>query len=182
MAILPYPEHLHTEADVGGEKVVIRAVRPQDGPALAELVKASSAEDVRLRFRSGFRTLPPGWAERLSQIDYDREMALVAQDAAGSILGVSRIAGDPQGETAEFALMVRTDRQHLGLGRLMLGEILDYAANRGLRQVWGDVARENAPMLATAKSFGFERRPAEDFTRVKIVKSFVRKPALTSGA
>jgi acetyltransferase len=83
---------------------------------------------------------------------------------------VSRIAGDPQGETAEFALMVRTDRQHLGLGRLLLGEILDYAAAKGLREVWGDVARENAPMLATAKSFGFVRRAAEDFSRVKIVK------------
>ncbi|WP_374659038.1 GNAT family N-acetyltransferase [Phenylobacterium sp.] len=176
MAILPYPERLRKEASIDGEPIVIRAVRPQDGPALAELVEASSAEDVRLRFRSGFRTLPPGWAERLSQIDYDREMALVAEDGAGKILAVSRIAGDPQGETAEFALMVRTDRQHHGLGRLMLGEILGYAAASGLREVWGDVARENAPMLATAKSFGFERRTAEDFSRVKIVKRLDSEP------
>jgi acetyltransferase len=170
MAILPYPERLHKEVSLEGAKITVRAVRPQDGPALAELVKASSAEDVRLRFRSGFRTLPPGWAERLSQIDYDREMALVAEDSDLGILGVSRTPGHPQGETAEFALMVRTDRQHLGLGRLLLGEILDYAAAKGLREVWGDVARENAPMLATAKSFGFVRRAAEDFSRVKIVK------------
>lgn len=169
-AILPYPVNLQREIEVGGEKVTLRAIRPQDGPAIAAMVEASSAEDVRLRFRSGFRTLPHGWPERLSQIDYDREMALVVDDGR-QILGVSRLAGDPQGETAEFALMVRTDQQHQGLGRLLLGEILDYAASRGLSEVWGDVARENAPMLATAKSFGFERRAAEDFTRVKIVKS-----------
>ncbi|WP_312164552.1 bifunctional acetate--CoA ligase family protein/GNAT family N-acetyltransferase [Phenylobacterium sp.] len=170
MAILPYPLDLQREIEVGGEKVTLRAIRPQDGPAIAAMVEASSAEDVRLRFRSGFRTLPHGWPERLSQIDYDREMALVVDDGR-QILGVSRLAGDPQGETAEFALMVRTDQQHQGLGRLLLGEILDYAAAKGLSEVWGDVARENAPMLATAKSFGFERRAAEDFSRVKIVKS-----------
>lgn len=170
MAILPYPLGLQREIEVGGEKVTLRAIRPQDGPAIAAMVEASSAEDVRLRFRSGFRTLPHGWPERLSQIDYDREMALVVDDGR-QILGVSRLAGDPQGQTAEFALMVRTDQQHQGLGRLLLGEILDYAASKGLTEVWGDVARENAPMLATAKSFGFERRAAEDFTRVKIVKS-----------
>ena len=122
---------------------------------------------------SGFRTLPPGWPERLSQIDYDREMALVVDDGE-KIIGVSRLAGDPQGETAEFALMVRTDQQHKGLGRLLLGEILDYAAAKGLSEVWGDVARENTAMLTTAKSFGFERRAAEDFTRVKIVKTLAK--------
>ena len=173
MAILPYPDRLQRQIEVGGQQVTLRAIRPQDGPAIAAMVEASSAEDVRLRFRSGFRTLPPGWPERLSQIDYDREMALVVDDGE-KIIGVSRLAGDPQGETAEFALMVRTDQQHKGLGRLLLGEILDYAAAKGLSEVWGDVARENTAMLTTAKSFGFERRAAEDFTRVKIVKTLAK--------
>ncbi|HEY9234198.1 MULTISPECIES: bifunctional acetate--CoA ligase family protein/GNAT family N-acetyltransferase [Phenylobacterium] len=171
MAILPYPRNLRREVEIGGESVVVRAIRPQDGPAIAAMVEASSAEDVRLRFRSGFRTLPPGWPERLSQIDYDREMALVALDRDRKILGVSRLAGDPQGETAEFALMVRTDQQHKGLGRLLLNAILEYAAAKGLREVWGDVARENAPMLATAKNLGFVKTPSDDFTRVKIVRT-----------
>ncbi|WP_374452224.1 GNAT family N-acetyltransferase [Phenylobacterium sp.] len=170
LAILPYPDGLQRQIEVGGQPVTLRAIRPQDGPAIAAMVEASSAEDVRLRFRSGFRTLPPGWPERLSQIDYDREMALVVDDGE-KIIGVSRLAGDPQGQTAEFALMVRTDQQHKGLGRLLLSEILDYAAAKGLAEVWGDVARENTAMLTTAKSLGFERRAAEDFTRVKIVKT-----------
>ena len=175
MPILPYPDGLQRQIEVGGQPVTLRAIRPQDGPAIAVMVEASSAEDVRLRFRSGFRTLPPGWPERLSQIDYDREMALVVDDGE-KIIGVSRLAGDPQGQTAEFALMVRTDQQHKGLGRLLLSEILDYAAAKGLAEVWGDVARENTAMLTTAKSLGFERRAAEDFTRVKIVKT-LRPPS-----
>lgn len=171
MAIIPYPRNLRREVAVGGENILVRAIRPQDGPAIAAMVEASSAEDVRLRFRSGFRTLPPGWPERLSQIDYDREMALVAVGPDRQILGVSRLAGDPQGETAEFALMVRTDQQHKGLGKLLLNAILQYAQDKGLREVWGDVARENAPMLATAKNLGFVKTPSDDFTRVKIVKT-----------
>jgi len=169
-AILPYPDHLRGELVVGGETLVLRPVRPQDGPALALMVEASAPEDVRLRFRSGFRALPPGWPERLSQIDYDREMALVAEGPDGAILGVARLAGDPEGETGEFALMVRSDQQDRGLGRLLLGALLDYARSRGLREVWGDVARENPRMLAMAAAFGFERRAAEEFSRVKVVK------------
>ncbi len=176
-AILPYPSGLVRDLEIAGEAIVVRPVRPQDGPALAEMVARSAPEDVRLRFRSGFRTLPHGWPERLSQIDYDREMALVAESPGDGILGVSRLAGDPEGQTAEFALMVRSDHQELGLGRLLLGAVLDHAQAKGLREVWGDVARENPRMLAMADAFGFERRAAEDFSRVKVVKVFGESPS-----
>lgn len=169
--ISPYPEHLRREVSLAGETLVVRPVRPQDGPGLAAMVESSTPEDVRLRFRSGFVKLPAGWPERLSQIDYDREMALVAQAPDGAIVGVSRLAADPEGETAEFALMVRSDHQARGLGRLLLGALLDYAAARGLREVWGDVARDNGRMLEVAKAFGFSRRAAEEFERVRVVKS-----------
>ncbi|MFN3515167.1 MAG: GNAT family N-acetyltransferase [Phenylobacterium sp.] len=175
-AIIPYPEGLSRVLEVGGEPLTLRPVRPQDGPLLAEMVEKSAPEDVRLRFRSGFRTLPPGWAERLSQIDYDREMALVAEDPGGAVVGVSRLACDPEGESGEFALMVRSDHQERGLGRVLLGAILDHAEARGLGSVWGDVARENKRMLEMARSFGFERRPAEEFERVRVVKTFSAPP------
>lgn len=171
-AILPYPEHLQRELTVRGEVLIVRPVRPQDGPGLAQMVAMSAPEDVRLRFRSGLRTLPHGWPERLSQIDYDREMALVAEAPDGLILGVARLVGDPEGETAEFALMVRSDRQDHGLGRLLLDALLEHADARGLREIWGDVARDNARMLAMATAFGFERRAADgDFSRVRVVKT-----------
>ncbi|MDP3852433.1 bifunctional acetate--CoA ligase family protein/GNAT family N-acetyltransferase [Phenylobacterium sp.] len=171
-AILPYPDYLRRELTVGVEALIVRPVRPQDGPGLAQMVEKSAPEDVRLRFRSGLRTLPQGWPERLSQIDYDREMALVAEAPDGSILGVARLVGDPEGDTAEFALMVRSDHHDRGLGRLLLAALLEHAQSRGLREVWGDVARDNARMLTMAAAFGFERHAAEgDFSRVRLVKT-----------
>lgn len=170
-AILPYPAQLQQEVELAGEALLIRPVRPRDGPALARMVKSSAPDDVRLRFRSGFRTLPPGWPERLSQIDYDREMAFVAEGPDDEILGVSRLAGDPQGETAEFALMVRSDRQDQGLGRLLLAKLLDYAGARGLKTLWGDVATENHRMLTMTEAFGFRSQAGEEVGRVKVIKS-----------
>ncbi|WP_332773854.1 bifunctional acetate--CoA ligase family protein/GNAT family N-acetyltransferase [Phenylobacterium sp.] len=182
-AILPYPEHLRRELTADGELLVVRPVRPQDGPGLAHMVERSAPEDVRLRFRAGLRTLPHGWPERLSQIDYDREMALVAEAPDGSILGVARLVGDPEGDTAEFALMVRSDRQDHGLGRLLLGALLEHAQARGLQEIWGDVARENARMLAMAAVFGFERHATKgDFSRVRVVKTLAARAPVHADA
>jgi acetyltransferase len=169
-AILPYPEALVRTVTLGDQALTVRPIRPQDAPRLEAAIDRSTPEDVRLRFASGFRRLPSGWPERLSQIDYDREMAFVAEDAAGDILGVGRLVADPEGETAEFALMVRSDVQQRGLGGLLLRAVLDYARGRGIRQVWGDVARRNARMLELAEELGFGRTRHEDMTRVKVVK------------
>ena len=170
-AIRPYPEDLTHSVTVGDAALTVRAIRPQDAPRLIEMLNQSTPEDVRLRFRTGFRPLPESWAQRLSQIDYDREMALVAEAPDGAILGVSRLAGDPEGATAEFALMVRSDWQNRGLGRRLLQELLSYATARKLVQVWGEIDRENRPMLDMAAAFGFERQPAQDPTLTRVVKT-----------
>jgi acetyltransferase len=95
-------------------------------------------------------------------------MALVAEDTAGQILGVARVVFDPEVETAEFALLVRSDRQKHGLGGLLLQAILDYAASRGVRRVWGDVARDNGRMLELAQTLGFHRQDGEDPTQFRL--------------
>jgi acetyltransferase len=115
------------------------------------------------------RRLSPDLAARLSQIDYDRQMALLAEDADGLILAVARLDFDPERESAEYALLVRSDRQGHGLGGRLLQAALDYAAERGARQVWGDVACDNARMLELAEGLGFRRRPGEDPARVRVV-------------
>jgi len=117
--------------------------------------------------------LPPELAARLCQIDYDRQMALVAQDSAGAILGVSRIIADPEGETAEFAIIVRSDHQGRGLGQALLLAILEHALQRGIVEVWGDVARENARMLDFAAAIGFLAQPGAEPDRVRVVKRLV---------
>ena len=171
-AIRPYPDDLVATRSLGAETLTVRPIRPQDAPGLIALVGASAPEDVRLRFGVGLNRLPDLWAARLSQIDYDREMVLVAEGADGALLSVARLAADPEGAAAEFALMVRSDVQDHGLGRMMLAALLDYARGRGLVRVWGDVAAENLRMLDMAHEFGFVREPCEDATRVRVVKVF----------
>jgi acetyltransferase len=169
MAILPYPEELAHTIELEGERLLVRPARPQDAPKMIEAVGLCSPEDVRLRFCGGMRSVPPDVAARLSQIDYDRQMTLIAEDAAGNILGAARLDFDPEGETAEYAILVRTDRQKHGLGRRLLQGALDYAAVRGVREVWGDVARDNGRMLELCQELGFRREAGDDPTRFRLV-------------
>jgi acetyltransferase len=166
-AIRPYPTDLSQGVTIGGAALTLRPIRPDDGPRLIDLVARTEAEDVHLRFRGGLRRLPQIWAARLSQIDYDREMAFVAVDAAGDILGVARLAGDPEGASAEFALLVRSDHQRRGLGRTLMETLIFYARRRGYRRLWGSIARDNPRMLDLAKSLGFSRETDPDVSLVR---------------
>jgi acetyltransferase len=174
-AIRPYPSGLrHSLALADGAMLTVRPIRPDDAPRLVEMVGASAAEDVRLRFRVGLERLPAEWAARLSQIDYEREMALVAEESDGAIVGVVRLAAEPDGARAEFALMVRTDHQTRGLGHAMLSEALDYAKARGVATVWGDIERGNARMLTVANDLGFVHGPADDAALLRATKALCR--------
>jgi acetyltransferase len=102
-------------------------------------------------------------AARLTQIDYDREMAFVAiapddQDAAirrGDILGVSRLAADPDNERAEFAVTVRSDFKGRGLGWSLMQELIGYATARGTGWLHGAVLRDNEHMIKLCRDLGF---------------------------
>ena len=162
-AIAPYPRNLaHTLALKGGDAVTVRPVRPTDAQGLIDMVDRCAPEDVRLRFAAGMHHLPPAWALRLAQIDYDRELALVAEDSGGAILGVGRLSADPEGAQAEFALMVRTDRQRQGLGHALMQDLIGYARRRGLRRLWGRVERQNRRMRALVDQLGFVTATGDD--------------------
>lgn len=170
-AILPYPAHLARTVKVGDIVLNVRPIRPADAARLSEMVDLSTDHDVHLRFFGGMRHLSPDLTARLTQLDYDRHMAFVAEAPDGEIWGVGRLVEDPEGDSGEYALMVRSDRQELGIGRMLLKEVLDYAAARGLKEVWGDVARENHRMRAMAEAFGFRAHADEDdMARVRVVR------------
>lgn len=171
LAILPYPAKLARDVEVGGEPLHIRPIRPTDAERLSEMVDLSSDKDVHLRFSGGLRHLTPDLTRRLTQIDYDRHMALIAETAAGEILGVGRLVCDPEGDAAEFALMVRSDRQMRGLGATLLQAVLDYAAEKGIARVWGEMARDNERMRDLAAHLGFTVEAAKDASRVRMTKS-----------
>jgi acetyltransferase len=157
LAILPYPVELEAAARLSdGARIRVRPIRPEDEPILRDMITHLSAEDIRMRFFVSMQEMPHALAARLSQIDYDREMALVALPADRNLLlGVARFAADPDNREAEFAVTVRTDCKRQGLGRVLMDRLLAVARRRGIGAIYGDVASENGPMLAFCRTLGF---------------------------
>ncbi|MCG5237750.1 bifunctional acetate--CoA ligase family protein/GNAT family N-acetyltransferase [Xanthobacter oligotrophicus] len=178
-AIKPYPSSEVSElALTDGSKVALRPIRPEDEPSLVELVHRSDPQDVRMRFLGSVKDFPHLMAARLSQIDYDREMAFVAIEPNGDTCGVVRIISDPDNEAAEYAIMVRSDMKGKGLGYQLMTEILAHARKRGLNTVFGDVLRENGPMLHLAEDLGFKvTAGSDDPTVMRVVLDLSATPA-----
>ncbi|TSD85490.1 bifunctional acetate--CoA ligase family protein/GNAT family N-acetyltransferase [Mycobacterium sp. KBS0706] len=164
-AIRPYPQHLVQHLALrDGRTFTLRPVRPEDEPAMREMLQRSSPEDIRLRFFGPMR-LDHDFAARLTQIDYDREMALVAEEAEDGrpvLLGTVRIVADPDNVAAEYGIMVRSDLKGQGLGYRMMTEVIAYARSRGLARISGEILRENATMLRMAEELGFKRETVPD--------------------
>ncbi|MGE0743837.1 MAG: GNAT family N-acetyltransferase [Rhodospirillales bacterium] len=158
LAIRPYPRELEAPLTLpGGAQYLVRPIRPEDEPAIHAMFARLSPDAIRLRFFSAMRALPHHLAARLTQIDYDREMAFVAvpPHAHDDLHGVARLAADPDNERAEYAVLVRTDLVGRGLGSALMENLIAYARARGIGEVYGHVLRENAAMLELARSLGF---------------------------
>lgn len=159
LIISPYPDqyewHVKTS---GGVKIFVRPVRPEDAPLFEELFKVLSPTTVYLRFFRPMKALPHSLLVRFTQIDYDREIALVAIDEESSeerMLGVSRIISGADKEEAEFAVLVGDPWQGKGIGETLLRKCLSIAKERGIKSVFGIVLPENTQMLALGKKLGF---------------------------
>jgi acetyltransferase len=161
LAIRPYPKELESEAALpDGTRVHLRPVRPEDEPGIIDLGAHQSPEDLRMRFFTAIKGITHALAARLTQIDYDREVALVGEPpGGGAIWGVGRFAADPDNIRAEYAVDVRTDVKGHGLGYLLMTRLLEVAKARGISEVFGEVLRENQPMLKMARELGFSVAP-----------------------
>ena len=158
-AIRPYPSQLeHDVTTRSGRRFHVRPVCPEDEPLILDMLARSSMEDIRLRFFAPMKEISHTFIARLTQIDYDREMALVATDGP-DLVGAARIVADPDNEQAEYAVMVRSDLKGQGLGYQLMTDILNYARSRGIKRVFGDVLRENRTMLSMADDLGFKIMP-----------------------
>jgi acetyltransferase len=158
LAIRPYPKELERNESFGSiGKVHLRPIRPEDAQMLARLVSDLTPEDARMRFFTPMRNLGTAALARFTQIDYDREMAFVvyAEQAPDRLLGVARLASDPDNIRAEFAIVVRSDVHRRGLGRLLLAHLIAYAKTRGISELFGDILAENLAMLGLCANFGF---------------------------
>lgn len=174
LSILPYPRELERIETVAGfSSAVLRPIRPEDAAALEDLLAKSTPDDARLRFFAPLRKLAPRQLARMTQIDYDREMALVLMVRSGAqapeLIGVVHLIGDPDNERAEFAILVRSDLHRRGIGRLLMTRLIQYARVRGLSELFGHVLRENAPMLGLCKDLGLRVSASPDtFGTVKV--------------
>jgi len=168
LAITPYPDSLEEAVSVGGVRLALRPIRPEDGERLRVFYAGASAQDLRLRFFMARREVPRSELARFSQIDYDREMTFVTVAPAGPQGGPERLVGevraacDPDNQVAEFGLMVAGDWQGRGLGRMLLSRLVDYLRSRGTRELRGQCRLENTRMAQLARDLGFVVTPAAE--------------------
>ncbi|WP_093110282.1 GNAT family N-acetyltransferase [Variovorax sp. CF079] len=164
-AILPYPSQWVRTLAWNGREITLRPIRPEDEAQHRRFLEQLDPEDIRMRIFQTRRELPRSELARLTQIDYDREMAFIAEgsDAQGApeTLGVARTVSDPDRVEAEFAIIVRSDLKGAGLGKLLFAQMIEHARSREIGRLVGIILRENTRMLNLARAMGFEADPAE---------------------
>lgn len=136
--------------------MVIRPLRPDDAPAHDAFFHRLSPEDVRFRFFSVMRELSEKQLRKLTDIDYDRDMALIAvREQTGETVAAARLASDQDEHVAEFAVVVDPAMKGRGLGTELMRRLIDWARGRDVTEIVGQILADNRPMLAFARNLGF---------------------------
>ncbi len=158
-AIKPYPAHLIEHIVWQGQPLTIRPIRPGDEAQHLTFLSQLDPEDVRMRVFYSRRSIEPSELARLTQIDYEREIAFVAvrpgPDGIEQTLATARAMSDPDNITAEFGIIVRSDLKGSGLGRLMMDKLIQTLRAQGTQRLVATVLHENRRMLALQRDLGF---------------------------
>ena len=163
-----YPIALEGAFVLGGEALIIRPIRPSDEAAVADFFSHLTPEDIRFRFFSALKQLPPKLLFRLTHIDYLAEMAFIAERANGDILGVARLVRDPDVTAGEYAVAIRPDMKGHGLANHLMGRVLDWGRAQGLTHAHALILADNGPMIAFARKLGGRlKRDPHDSTVVR---------------
>ena len=166
LAIQPYPEELEEWISWQSTPILLRPIRPEDGPQHIEFFNSLDPEDVRMRMFVRMRELSHAQLARMTQIDYNREMAFIAtrkgEDGAPETLGVARVIFDPDNVSAEFAISVRSDLKGKGMGRILMNKLISYCRERGTQEIVGETLTYNRPLLTLVKGLGFETHRSRD--------------------
>lgn len=160
LAIRPYPLHLEEWVEMkNGERALFRPILPEDEPLLRAFISQVTKEDLYYRYFSEINEFTHDDLANMTQIDYDREMAIVAVRRSGAgeeILGVTRAISDPDNVDAEFAVLVRSDLKGLGLGRRLLEKLIGYTRDHGSSRLNGITMPNNRGMVTLARKLGFD--------------------------
>jgi len=163
LVIMPYPTKYivpYTLRD--GTQVLLRPIRPEDEPIEAELIKNLSEESKRFRFFYVIKDITHEMLVRFCNIDYDREMAIIAEytdnNGRRRNVGVGRLIMDPSRKRGEFAVVVADDFQGKGLGTKLVDMLIQIADEKGLETIYGIVMPENTRMIELCRKMGFDIR------------------------
>jgi len=178
-AIRPYPSQYVSPWQLkDGTDVTIRPIRPEDEPQIVELHRKLSERSVRMRYFQALQLDQRTAHERLSRVcfnDYDRELALIVERRSGQpgaqILAVARLSKAPGQRSAEFALVIDDDWQHLGLGTELLGRLVQIGRDEKRSAIIGDILAENTAMQRICEKLGFrlERRLDDNIVNAVLV-------------
>ena len=160
LAIRPYPEEYVTQRKLkDGAAVTLRPIKPEDEPLWHELLAGCSTQSRWFRFNYLFKQTTHEMASRYCYIDYDRELAIVAEveeEGRRKLVGIGRLVADVDHQTAEYAVIVVDRWQGRGLGGMLTDYCLELAKKWGVKQVVAEIAKDNSRMLATFRNRGFE--------------------------
>ncbi|MEZ4527863.1 MAG: bifunctional acetate--CoA ligase family protein/GNAT family N-acetyltransferase [Desulfobacterales bacterium] len=163
MVISPYPSRYETRViSADGTDLFIRPIRPEDAVLFRDFFKTLSPRSVYFRFFSSVKELTPDMLDQYTQIDYDRQIAMVAIRNEGTeneeMLGVARIIREADPRKAEFAVLVSDPWHGKGIGAALLSRCLDIAKEQGIEEVWGIVLPENTHMIKLGKKLNFRMK------------------------
>ena len=174
-AIRPYPMDLVEEVQWHGQSLLLRPIRPDDEARHLEFLGRLAPADIRMRVFYSRQSIERSELARLTQIDYEREMAFLATapgPAGGEeTLGVVRAIVDPDNAGAEFGIVIRSDLKGGGLGRLLMNKLISFLRQRGTQRLQATVLKENSRMLKLARELGFEPdadQPEDDTVAVTL--------------
>lgn len=166
LVISPYPNQYETDTVTkGGLKLHVRPIKPEDAPLLEELFEVLSPNSIYFRFCHPLKSLSKEMMIKFSQIDYDREVALVALDAARTeerVLGVARVINALDGRSAEFAIVVGDPWQGKGVGACLLEMCMAIVSERGVKRLSAYILPENRVMRSMLHKFGWTCSGAGD--------------------
>jgi acetyltransferase len=159
MVISPYPKKYEILWLLkNGQEVLLRPIKPEDEPMWLEMFQSLSEESIRYRFFQMLKDTPHEVRVRYCNVDYDREIALVAEMVENSkrkILGVSRLSIESDEKSGEMAFLVSDYWQGLGLGTKMVDYVLDIAKEKGIDKVNAIILQDNYRALSLTKKMGF---------------------------
>jgi acetyltransferase len=177
MAISPYPRHLVQKGHLAdGTPLMIRPIRSEDAESEQAFVKNLSTQAKQLRFMGTLNELSPKMLAQFTQIDYSREMALVAltlENGKYVQQGVARYIINTDNESCEFAIVVSDNYQNQGIGTRLMKALIDAARHHNLDKMEGSVLSKNTGMLQLMSELGFSKRRAVGDSDIFLVERWL---------